>query len=189
MQIATENITINELRAKAADRPYRLARLRARPLPNRLLPPPPRKIEIVDHDVGDTGVEVSACRNDIVLVGGAGPESAAAIFIGLNDQRLKIANVQRAVAKYFGVTFYDLISARRTVDIVRPRQIGYYLAQKLTLRSLPEIGRRFGGRDHTSVLSGIRKIERLRSCDPTLEADLQAIAASVGGSLEEARVS
>lgn len=94
-----------------------------------------------------------------------------------------IDEVIKAVAKYYGVSRVDILSARRTVSVVRPRQVGYYLAQKLTLKSLPEIGRRFGGRVHTSALSGIRKIERLRRDDPKLDADLRAIASSVGGSL------
>lgn len=94
-----------------------------------------------------------------------------------------VGAIQRAICQHFNVSKRDLLSARRTVDICRPRQIGYYLTKKLTGRSLPEIGRRFGGRDHTSALSGIRKIEQLRTCDAVLESDLHAIAASVGGSL------
>ena len=61
--------------------------------------------------------------------------------------------------KHFGVNRGDLLSSRRNRSIVRPRQIGMYLAKSLTARSLPEIGRRFGGRDHTTVLHAIRKIE------------------------------
>lgn len=97
--------------------------------------------------------------------------------------RPRIETIQRACAKYYGVSRSDIISARRTAAVVRPRQVGYYLSKVLTLKSLPEIGRRFGGRDHTSALSGIRKIERLRKTDQELEADLHAIAAAVGGSI------
>jgi chromosomal replication initiation ATPase DnaA len=98
-------------------------------------------------------------------------------------RRPTIKEIQIAVAKHFKVTRADILCARRTVVVVRPRQVGYYLSQVLTLRSLPEIGRMFGGRDHTSALSGIRKIERLRKTDPQLEADLHAIAVSLGGSV------
>ena len=62
----------------------------------------------------------------------------------------------------------EILSARRTANVVRPRQIAMYLAKILTLRSLPEIGRRFGGRDHTTVLHAVRKIEELVSKDHNL---------------------
>jgi len=78
---------------------------------------------------------------------------------------LLVHEVQRLVAKHFKLKRADLLSPRRTADRTLPRQIAMYLAKKTTLRSLPEIGRRFGGRDHTTVLHAIRKIERLRA-DP-----------------------
>ena len=101
-------------------------------------------------------------------------------------RRPRIEEIQIACAKHYRVQRSDILSERRTADIVRPRQVGYYLSKMLTLRSLPEIGRRFGGRDHTSALSGIRKIERLRKVDAALELDLQTIALALGGSLAEA---
>ena len=97
--------------------------------------------------------------------------------------RPRIETIQAAVAKHYGVTRGDILSARRTADVVRPRQVGYYLSKALSLKSLPEIGRRFGMRDHTSALHGIRKIEQLRKTDAQLESDLHAIAAKVGGVL------
>ena len=71
---------------------------------------------------------------------------------------------------------HDLISARRTADVVRPRQIAMFLAKNLTPNSLPVIGRKFGGRDHTTVLHAVRKIEALWSRDSNLAGDLDAIA-------------
>jgi len=65
------------------------------------------------------------------------------------------------VARQYNVSRSDLLSSRRTANVVRPRQVAMYLAKTLTLRSLPEIGRRFGGRDHTTVLHAVRKIEGL----------------------------
>ena len=65
------------------------------------------------------------------------------------------------VARQYNVSRSDLLSSRRTANVVRPRQVAMYLAKTLTLRSLPEIGRRFGGRDHTTVLHAVRKIEAL----------------------------
>lgn len=76
-----------------------------------------------------------------------------------DEERLSVEKVKRAVAAEFGVTRRDLDSSRRTRDVVLPRQLAMYLAKKLTLRSLPDIGRRFGGRDHTTVLHAVRKIE------------------------------
>ena len=75
-------------------------------------------------------------------------------------KRVKIEDIQRVVARQYNVSRSDLLSSRRTANVVRPRQVAMYLAKTLTLRSLPEIGRRFGGRDHTTVLHAVRKIER-----------------------------
>lgn len=91
----------------------------------------------------------------------------------------KIEQIQRAIAVYFGISKLDLLSDRRTMDIARPRQIGMYLAKKLSLKSLPEIGRRFGGRDHTTILHGVRKIEDLLPIDEKLQRDVEAIKASL----------
>jgi chromosomal replication initiator protein len=78
---------------------------------------------------------------------------------GIEPRRIKIEDIMRIVSRHFGVSKGDLISQRRHRSVVWPRQIGMYLAKQLTSRSLPEIGRRFGGRDHTTVLHAIRKIE------------------------------
>lgn len=98
-----------------------------------------------------------------------------------------IKRIQLAVCKDYGVTLTDMLSRRRDAKIVRPRQVAMYLAKTLTERSLPEIGRRFGGRDHTTALSGIRKIEGLCSTDAALCDRMTAIAESLGLTLELAR--
>ncbi|MCC2111136.1 MAG: chromosomal replication initiator protein DnaA, partial [Hyphomicrobiales bacterium] len=87
-------------------------------------------------------------------------------------RRVKIEDIQRAVAKHFNVSKADLLSSRRTRSVVRPRQIAMYLSKLLTPRSLPEIGRRFGGRDHTTVLHAVRKIEGLMGNDRSLADDV-----------------
>jgi chromosomal replication initiator protein len=69
----------------------------------------------------------------------------------------------------------DLLSSRRTANVVRPRQVAMYLAKVLTLRSLPEIGRRFGGRDHTTVLHAVRKIENLAGNDSALAEEIESL--------------
>ncbi|MGD9786113.1 MAG: chromosomal replication initiator protein DnaA [Hyphomicrobiaceae bacterium] len=79
---------------------------------------------------------------------------------GLEPRRIKIEDILRIVSRHFGVSKADLLSQRRHRSVVWPRQIGMYLAKQLTQRSLPEIGRRFGNRDHTTVLHAIRKIEK-----------------------------
>lgn len=74
---------------------------------------------------------------------------------------IKIQDIQRAVCEAYRISRIDLISQRRTAEIVRPRQIAMWLCKRLTVRSLPEIGMNFGGRDHTTVLHAVRKIESM----------------------------
>ena len=90
-------------------------------------------------------------------------------------KRVKIEDIQRVVARQYNVSRADLLSSRRTANVVRPRQIAMYLAKTLTLRSLPEIGRRFGGRDHTTVLHAVRKIENLVGTDMTLADEIELL--------------
>jgi len=79
------------------------------------------------------------------------------------------------VARQYNVSRADLLSSRRTANVVRPRQVAMYLAKQLTLRSLPEIGRRFGGRDHTTVLHAVRKIENLVNNDTSLAEEIEIL--------------
>src|SRR3954467_15222056 len=90
-------------------------------------------------------------------------------------KRVKIEDIQRIVARQYNVSRADLLSSRRTANVVRPRQIAMYLAKTLTLRSLPEIGRRFGGRDHTTVLHAVRKIEGLVGNDAMLADEIEVL--------------
>jgi len=90
-------------------------------------------------------------------------------------KRVKIEDIQRVVARQYNVSRADLLSSRRTANVVRPRQVAMYLAKTLTLRSLPEIGRRFGGRDHTTVLHAVRKIENLVNSDNTLAEEIELL--------------
>jgi chromosomal replication initiator protein len=96
-----------------------------------------------------------------------------------NPRRISIDAVVKATAERFGVSRADILSQRRTADVVRPRQVAMYLAKTLTLRSFPEIGRRMGGRDHTTVLHGVRKIEQLAAQSPTLADEIAAIRAGL----------
>jgi len=90
-------------------------------------------------------------------------------------KRVKIEDIQRVVARQYNVSRADLLSSRRTANVVRPRQVAMYLAKTLTLRSLPEIGRRFGGRDHTTVLHAVRKIENLVNTDSALAEEIELL--------------
>jgi chromosomal replication initiator protein len=90
-------------------------------------------------------------------------------------KRVKIEEIQRIVARQYNVSRADLLSSRRTANVVRPRQVAMYLAKTLTLRSLPEIGRRFGGRDHTTVLHAVRKIENLVGNDVALADEIELL--------------
>ncbi len=90
-------------------------------------------------------------------------------------RRVKIEDIQKLVANHYNVTKADILSSRRTATVVRPRQIAMYLSKVLTLRSLPEIGRRFGGRDHTTVLHAVRKIETLSHTDTPLSEELELL--------------
>jgi chromosomal replication initiator protein len=90
-------------------------------------------------------------------------------------KRVKIEDIQRTVARHYNVSRSDMLSSRRTANVVRPRQIAMYLAKTLTLRSLPEIGRRFGGRDHTTVLHAVRKIENLVGNDVGLAEEIEIL--------------
>jgi chromosomal replication initiator protein len=88
-------------------------------------------------------------------------------------KKVKIEDIQRLVANHYNVSRADILSSRRTATVVRPRQIAMYLAKHLTLRSLPEIGRRFGGRDHTTVLHAVRKIDGLVHQDTSLAGEIE----------------
>lgn len=92
-----------------------------------------------------------------------------------DPRRIRVEDILRVVSKHYNVTRADLLSSRRTANVVRPRQIAMYLAKVLTLRSLPEIGRRFGGRDHTTVLHAVRKIEGLVQGDKALAEEIEVL--------------
>lgn len=92
-----------------------------------------------------------------------------------DPKRVRIEDIQKVVARQFNVARNDLLSNRRTRQIVRPRQIAMYLSKTMTPRSLPEIGRRFGGRDHTTVLHAVRKIEEMISQDQKLAQEIELL--------------
>jgi chromosomal replication initiator protein len=92
-----------------------------------------------------------------------------------NDRRVTIEEIQKAVVEHYSIRMGDMTSARRSRAVARPRQMAMYLAKHLTPRSLPEIGKKFGGRDHTTVMHAVRQIERLTSEDRAIADDLEAL--------------
>jgi len=90
-------------------------------------------------------------------------------------RRVRIEDILRIVSRHYKVPRNDLLSSRRSRDVVRPRQIAMYLAKALTSRSLPEIGRRFGGRDHTTVLHSVRKVEQMMKDDVDLTQEIELL--------------
>jgi chromosomal replication initiator protein len=111
-----------------------------------------------------------------------GPLSVEAAEIAVRDlvrardpKKVKIEDIQKLVATHYSVSRADILSSRRTASVVKPRQVAMYLSKVLTLRSLPEIGRRFGGRDHTTVLHAVRKIETAVGADAGLRDDVELL--------------
>ncbi len=99
-------------------------------------------------------------------------QDCLADILRASDRKLTIEEIQRKVAEHYNIRLSDMIGPKRLRNIARPRQVAMYLSKQLTLRSLPEIGRRFGGRDHTTIMHGVRKIEELMATDSQLSDDL-----------------
>lgn len=98
-----------------------------------------------------------------------------------HDRRITIDEIQRKVAEHYNLRMSDMHSARRARNVARPRQIAMYLSKILTARSLPEIGRKFGGRDHTTVMHAIRKIEELMGDDAQIAQDVEVVRRALTG--------
>ncbi len=98
-----------------------------------------------------------------------------------NDRRVTIDDIQRRVAEHYNIRLADMSSPRRARAVARPRQIAMYLAKQLTTRSLPEIGRKFGGRDHTTVMHAVRKVDELQSADRGMQEDIEMLRRMLGG--------
>lgn len=97
------------------------------------------------------------------------------------ERRITVDEIQKTVAEHFNLKQADLLSERRTRSVARPRQIAMYLCKQHTTRSYPDIGRRFGGRDHTTVLHGVRKIEELMPQDDQIARDVEALTRKLRG--------
>jgi chromosomal replication initiator protein len=124
------------------------------------------------------GAHVQLVGRDITL------ESAHEVLHDLirsHERRVTIDEIQRRVAEHFNIRLGEMTSDRRARAVARPRQVAMYLAKQLTTRSLPEIGRKFGGRDHTTVMHAVRKIEELQVTDPALAEDVELLRRMLQG--------
>jgi chromosomal replication initiator protein len=144
----------------------------------------PEVITFIAHSVSTNGRDLDGAANRLLahttLTGT--PLTVEAAEAAIRDlirsrepKRLKIEDIQKLVATRYNVSRADILSERRTAAVVRPRQIAMFLSKTLTPRSLPEIGRRFGGRDHTTVLHAVRKIEKAVGEDRGLNEEVELL--------------
>lgn len=137
----------------------------------------------IAQTVTGSGRELEGAFNQVLFRQSFEPEMSVAWVDELlgsmyrtgEPKRVRIEDIQRIVARHYNVSKTELLSNRRTRTIVKPRQVAMYLAKVMTPRSLPEIGRRFGGRDHTTVLHAVRKIEGLSGSDGTMAQELELL--------------
>jgi chromosomal replication initiator protein len=101
--------------------------------------------------------------------------------LSCNERKVTVDQIQKTVAEHYSLKQADLISERRARAVARPRQMAMWLAKQITTRSLPDIGRRFGGRDHTTVLHAVRRIEQLKAEDPVLARDADLLLRKLRG--------
>ena len=144
---------------------------------------PPKVLEFLAHKITSNVRELEGALNRIAahatLVGRAITfETAQDVLHDLlraNDRRVTIEEIQKRVAEHYSIRLADMHSPRRARLVARPRQVAMYLAKQLTSRSLPEIGRKFGGRDHTTVMHAVKKIEELRATDSSFAEDIELL--------------
>jgi chromosomal replication initiator protein len=149
---------------------------------------PPKVLEFLAHKITSNVRELEGALIRIIahatLVGRPITlESTQEVLHDLlraNDRRVTIEEIQKRVAEHFNIRVTDMHSARRARAVARPRQVAMYLAKQLTSRSLPEIGRKFGGRDHTTVMHAVRKVEELKSVDPAFAEDIELLRRMLG---------
>lgn len=155
--------------AKAAELADRKTRIALAALPVAALEAPLIRTPEAQVVTPDTEILPSGPNWFVVLAAEPGPQYPS------------IRDIQKAVCKHYDVKMVDLLSPRRTADIVKPRQVAMYLAKELTPHSLPQLGRRFGGRDHTTVLHAVRKIPADSRADLALAHDLSVLFQTITG--------
>jgi chromosomal replication initiator protein len=144
---------------------------------------PEKILEHVATNITASGRELEGAFNQLIFRRSFEPDltiervdELLAHLVGAGEpKRIRIEDIQRIVARHYNVSRQELVSNRRTRVIVKPRQVAMYLSKTMTPRSFPEIGRRFGGRDHTTVLHAVRKIEELISADQKLSHEIELL--------------
>jgi chromosomal replication initiator protein len=150
---------------------------------------PPKVIEFLAHKITTSVREIEGALNRVVahsqLIGrDITIETCQEVMHDLlraHDRRVTIEEIQKRVAEHFNIRVADMHSARRSRTVARPRQIAMYLSKQLTARSLPEIGRKFGGRDHTTVMHAVKKVEELRQADTSFAEDVDLLRRMLEG--------
>lgn len=149
----------------------------------------PEVLQFLADRFTDSVRELEGALNTLVArVGGdvarLGLDEAQAILrphLACNERKVTVDMIQKTVAEHYSLKQADLISERRARAVARPRQVAMWLAKQITTRSLPDIGRRFGGRDHTTVLHAVRRIEALKGEDPAIARDLDVLLRKLRG--------
>jgi chromosomal replication initiator protein len=150
---------------------------------------PPKVMEFLAHKITASVRELEGALNRIVahaqLVGRSiSLESTQELLHDLlraNDRRVTIEEIQKRCAEHYNIKLTEMHSARRARAVARPRQVAMYLAKQLTSRSLPEIGRKFGGRDHTTVMHAVKKVEELKAQDHSFAEDIDLLRRMLEG--------
>lgn len=147
------------------------------------MPIPDKVLEFLAHKIASNVRELEGALNRISahasLVGRTitleMTQEVLADLLRSSERRITIDEIQKKVAEHYNIRVSDMHSARRARQVARPRQVAMYLAKQLTPRSLPEIGRKFGGRDHTTVIHAVRRIEELSAFDPVFREDVDLL--------------
>ena len=150
---------------------------------------PPKVNEFLAHKITSSVRELEGGLNRVVahaqLVGRAitleSTQDVLHDLLRASDRRITIEEIQKKVAEHYNIKLVEMSSARRSRTVARPRQVAMYLAKQLTSRSLPEIGRKFGGRDHTTVMHAVKKIDELRELDQNFAEDVELLRRMLQG--------
>jgi chromosomal replication initiator protein len=144
---------------------------------------PEKVLEFLAHKITSNVRELEGALNRVVayakLVGRPvtleNSQEVLHDVLRANDRRVTIEEIQKRVAEHYNIRLAEMYSSRRARAVARPRQVAMYLSKQLTARSLPEIGRKFGGRDHTTVMHAVRKVDELRSTDRLFAEDVELL--------------
>jgi chromosomal replication initiator protein len=144
---------------------------------------PPKVLEFLAHKITSNVRELEGALNRVVahstLVGRSisleTTQDVLQDLLRANDRRITIEDIQKQVALHFNIKVADMHSARRSRSVARPRQVAMFLSKRLTSKSLPEIGRKFGGKDHTTVMHAVKKVDELCATDSEFAQDVEML--------------